>query len=247
MATEVAEQEALPATTEHQTPMGLIQMAVANNADPDKLEKLLSLQERWQGEQARKAFFDAMNQVQTNAPVVVRDSVNNQTNSRYAKLETVAKVLKPVYTAEGLSLSFGTDASPVEGCVRITCDVQHVQGHERRFFADIPLDNVGIKGSANKTKVHATGSSYSYGQRYLTCLIFNVTVADQDDDGQRASGGGTVTPEQAVQLQEFSEELGVSTKLLEWAQVDAFEKVPAEMYEPAMSRLREKQNNRNRG
>lgn len=235
--------ETLPAQASPQTPMALIQMAVQSNADPDKLEKLMDLQERWQSEQARKSFFDAMNKVQIKAPVVVRDAVNNQTNSRYAKLETVAKHLKPVYTAEGLSLSFGTDASPNEGCVRVTCDVQHVDGHERRYFADIPLDLAGIKGSTNKTRVHATGSSYSYGQRYLTCLIFNVTVADQDDDGNGPDSAATVTEEQAIKLREFAESIGedVPERFLSFLRYKSFDEIPASRFNECLDLLRKKE------
>ena len=229
-------------TAQPDNPMALIHMSIRDgDVDVDKLERLMEMQERWQREEARKAFFDAMNRVQADAPVVVRDAHNPQTNSHYAKLESVSKALKPIYTAHGLSLAFGTDASPVEGCVRITCDVQHVQGHERSYFADIPLDIAGIKGSTNKTKVHATGSSYSYGQRYLTCLIFNITLANQDNDGNNPLDN--VTEEQAIQLKEFADSLGgdISARFLTWLKVESFYNIPASRYVECMHELKRKQ------
>ena len=40
-------------------------------------------------------------------------------------------------------------------------------------------------GTVNKTKIHASGSTLSYGRRYLLKLIFNLTTVDElDDDGQ---------------------------------------------------------------
>jgi hypothetical protein len=42
------------------TPLGLLQIAVQQGADVDKLAKLLELQERWQANQARQAHNTAM-------------------------------------------------------------------------------------------------------------------------------------------------------------------------------------------
>ena len=52
------EQVALPAVA-NPTPSHLLQMAVQQGADLDKLERLMALQERWEATEARKAYDTA--------------------------------------------------------------------------------------------------------------------------------------------------------------------------------------------
>lgn len=61
--------------------------------------------------------------------------------------------------------------------------MHHVGGHCKRYEGDFPLYKAGAKGNDNKTAIQATGSTFSYARRYLTYLIFNLTVADEDTDG----------------------------------------------------------------
>ena len=157
------------------------------NVDVDKMERLLQMQERVRDRAAEQEFAEAMSRTQAAMPPVIKDKQNTQTNSQYASLESIAKIITPIYTGHGFSLSFNTDASPVENCVRITCDVLHRSGHSKRFTYDAPIDDSGIAGKVNKTPTHARGSSISYGQRYLTKLIFNLRIAGEDDDGNAAS------------------------------------------------------------
>lgn len=174
-----------------ESPARLIEMAIQQNADVDKLTKLMDLQERWDKKQGEMAFNVALNKVQSNLPNIEKKSWNDQTKSYYAKLEIVNAGLVPVYSKEGMSISWGTDTSPIEGYIRIVGDLSHVAGHTRRYFLDLPLDDAGIRGNENKTKVHATGSSISYARRYLTMMMFNASTFD-DKDGNRPK---TVPPE----------------------------------------------------
>ena len=112
--------------------------------------------------------------------------VNDQTGSPYARYESILNKAKPVYTNHGFALSFGTDSSPLESHIRITCSVTHEKGHSKDFFVDLPMDSTGIKGNVNKTQIHGTGSTYSYGKRYLITMIFNIEIANEDDDGVKA-------------------------------------------------------------
>ena len=52
------------------TPMELLDKAVAQNLDIDKLAKLLELQERWENRQAQKAFVEALNKFKANPPQI---------------------------------------------------------------------------------------------------------------------------------------------------------------------------------
>ncbi len=165
-----------------------LENALNKGVDADSLEKLLNMQERVLNRNAEQAYYNAMREVQAEMIVISKNRTNSQTNSGYADLSHIQKAVTPVYTKHGFCLSFGTADSPLPEHVRITCDVMHSQGHQRAYMTDIPLDTHGIKGVVNKTGVHGTGSAMSYGQRYLTKLIFNLNTGEEDDDGNAAGG-----------------------------------------------------------
>ena len=54
-------------------PYALVAMAVQQNFPVEKLEKLLDLQERWEKNEARKAYFVAMASFSSNLPEVFKD------------------------------------------------------------------------------------------------------------------------------------------------------------------------------
>lgn len=167
----------------------VIERAASNpDIDVEKMERLFALHERILARNAELAFNEAMSAAQAEMPQVERDAQNQQTNSWYAKLETLNEAAVPIYTKHGFSLSFGEQDCPKEGHIRIVCHCSHKAGHTRLYHGDVPLDLAGIKGNPNKTQTHAFGSTNSYGRRYLTLLIFNIVMADEDDDGQEAGG-----------------------------------------------------------
>ena len=88
------------------TPMQLIDNAVAKGVDTDQLEKLLALQERWEANEARKAYSNSLVDVHAEIPVIAKALRNNQTNSNYADLGAVIEQTKKIYTKHGFSIVF---------------------------------------------------------------------------------------------------------------------------------------------
>jgi hypothetical protein len=147
---------------------------------------------------------------------VFRDKFNAQTSSSYAALESIDRKISPVYTAHGFSLSFGTGDSALVGHIRTLCDCMHEAGHTKQYHVDLPIDSAGIKGSVNKTGVHAAGSTFSYARRYLTMMIFNVVLTNEDDDGNGA--GPEPAPEPVVtagQAAQITALLGKCSQLMQ--------------------------------
>ncbi len=218
--------------------MAMLQSAVERGADPDALEKLVALQERIMDREAEMAYTAAMVAVQGKIPYIHNESKNSQTGSSYAKLDKINKIIIPIYTKHGFSLSFGTGVSQLEGWTRITCDVLHERGHSKNYYIDLPLDDVGLKGNANKTKMHASGSTRSYGSRYLTNMIFNLTTGD-DDDGNGAVE--YITEQQVADLDCKISELGRDKDgFLKFLKVDSLEELPANKYVGAIKALEAK-------
>lgn len=199
-------------------PLAILHAALERGTDPDALKKLMDLAERWKTGQAAEQFAAAMTAAQAEMPCVVKDRENKGAGgARYAALETVNLVVKPVYTRHGFSLSFGTDTSPLEGCIRVVCDVRHANGHRERYFMDAPPDGGGFKGNSNKTGVQAVGSTISYLRRYLTLNIFNVTVANEDVDGLAADALDTITEAESLEVEDALRDSGADReRFLEW-------------------------------
>jgi len=165
----------------------IAQVAANPAVDIAKMERLIAMQQKIVAQDAEAAFNAAMARAQAQIAPVATNAFNDQTSSRYAKLSQINKAIMPVYTAEGLSVSFDTEDCPVKDHMRTVAIVSHAAGHSRRYHLDMPFDAAGIRGSTNKTMVHATGSTASYSRRYLLCMIFNVATED-DNDGNNGAG-----------------------------------------------------------
>jgi len=167
--------------------LSTLQAALVNGVDADSLEKILNMQERILNRQAEQAYSQAMVETQSLMPVIEKNRENTQTRSKYADMSQIIKQITPIYTKAGFALSFAEGKPAIESEIRVTCDIMHSQGHSKHYFVDMPLDTTGLQGNKNMTETHGTGSAFTYGQRYLTKLIFNLNTGD-DDDGNSAGG-----------------------------------------------------------
>lgn len=225
-------------------PLALIQTAIDKGVDAEQLSKLMDLQERFERNQAERAFAYAMNRCQKSMPVVVKDAVNSHTQSRYARLETINDAIKPIYTEEGFSVSFGEDKSEVADSIRLYADVSHTGGLTKRYYGDFPIDGAGLKGGQNKTGIQAKGSTIAYGRRYLHLMIWNLTVANEDVDGNPA--GDTINRGQLEELHDLLENCtraGVPVAMpafLKWLGVDNLQDLPQREMGRAVFELKRK-------
>lgn len=230
-------------------PLSIIDKAVERGATPESLKQLLDLLKDWTAFQAEQAFNAAMAKCQAIMPTVVKDAENKGAKgAKYARLETVSRTIKPTYTEAGFSLSFTTEDSPLAEHVRIACDLMHRGGHTKRYRADVPLDGTGPKGGASSMNApQATGSTFSYGRRYLTCLIFNVTIANEDDDGQGERGviGGPEIAEINALWEECEKAGKVKdfARFLHWLGVESLEQLTFPGFTKAMAELNRKRRN----
>ena len=176
-----------PQAAEGTTLLSVISRAASDpNVDIEKMERLMAMHRDMQKQQAEADFNAAMARVQSVMGRIGTDKRNNQTNSDYATYAKLDRALRPLYSAEGFALSFGTDAVEAESVVRVTCHVSHAAGFTRKYLIDMPADGKGAKGNDVMTKTHATGSATQYGMRYLLKMIFNVAIGEDDDDGNGA-------------------------------------------------------------
>jgi hypothetical protein len=223
------------------TPLSLLQLAIEKNLDAERIQQYMDLQDRMEKKRALQEYTAGMVNCQKRAAIVVKDKKNESTGSWFARLETVAKEIKPIYTDEGFILEFSEADSPLENHRRIICDVTHEGGHCKQFHLDSKIDDVGAKGAANKTAVQGLGSMVSYLRRYLTLMIFNIVVADEDNDGQ--SNDALLTEEQCAYLRsklEECEKLGRAinqNRLIAWIAEEQKDKERVQVFEDVQQRF----------
>lgn len=190
--------------------MSIIERASLNpDVDVQKLSQLYEMHERTINREAEKVFRAEFADAQAEIEPIARKHNNKQTNSKYVKLEDIIKEITPILIKHGFGMTFDTDQSHLENHYRVTCLLTHKEGHCEPYKVDIPMDNKGVKGTANKTDTHAFGSTMSYGRRYLTVLIWNIATPD-DNDGNRPIE--YITDEQADELKKIAADLDVDVK-----------------------------------
>lgn len=192
-------------------PLLLLQAMIDKGSDPNILEKMMALAERWKANEAKEAYSLAMNACQAEMPTVVRDRLNGRTSRNYAPLETLQFKAKPIYTKHGFSLSFGEESSKIEGHTRVIVDVRHKDGHVERYGGDYPWDGKGAKGGDVMNPIQGHVSTNSYAQRDLIRMVFNMTIADSDQDGE--SSNPLIDEEEIFKLNELIEEYQQAKKL----------------------------------
>ena len=226
----------LPTT---QTGSPILDAAMNPDLDVDKMEKLFELHERSMEREAMISFNRAMSEAQKEIRPIVKDASNQQTNSKYARLEAINRLIIPVYTAHGFALSFDTGKSEIEGHLLVKCEVSHKDGYSKNYQYDCPLDNKGIAGKVNKTDTHARGSSISYARRYLTIMIFNLAIADEDRDGNQHVQFIT-EEEQGIINDLIKEKSADKDAFLRYIRCPSVEAIPRQAYSKALTALRSK-------
>lgn len=201
-ALTVREDAAPPAPrSESASVISMIDRAARDQSvDIDKMERLMRMRKEMMAEQAERDFLAAMSAAQSEMRPVARDAQNDHTKSHYARLETISDAVTPIYTKHGFSLSFSPADCPKEGHYRLTCLVGHHGGHKQVVHADLPSDGAGSQGKTNKTPIQAFGSTMSYGRRYLTLMIFNIVLKNEDNDGNTSADRSVITDDQCDQL-----------------------------------------------
>lgn len=211
--------------------------------DVSKMERMFEMRERVMKADAIQAFNAAFVAVKSTVGPIVRNKRNSQTDSNYADLAAVADAVDETMAQNGFGITFGTGTSDKEGYYRVTGELLHAQGHSKEYYADIPVDDAGIKGTKNKTATHAFGSTMSYGRRYLKIAIFD--LATKDDDGNDAGGRADpefITDEDVVDLQTMVANAGADLpKFLTFLKVPSLADLPANKLEYAKQALKAKQ------
>ncbi len=168
--------------SEQLAPVVLLFERLAGNKDIDvaKLERLIAMQEHILAHEAKAAFNRAFATMQAEIPSIHESAAGDGGKWRYAPLEDIQSIVRPILVKHGFGLSFRTEW-PDKGTIKVIGILTHRDGHERtsEFLADADT-------SGSKNAIQARGSAVSYGHRYTTKDLLNITTRGADDDGKSA-------------------------------------------------------------
>lgn len=164
------------------TPLHLLQLALEKESNIDVIERIARMQREERAYQAEVDFNAALSRCQARMKRIAADSENAKTKSRWPSYAALDRVLRPLYTEEGFSISFSEEEGSTSEVLKVIAYVCR-DGHTRVYRKTMPVDTKGPSGGDVMTKTHAAGSADSYAKRYLLKDIFNVAVGEDDDDG----------------------------------------------------------------
>ena len=214
-----------------QQPAELIMAAVKADTDLDKLEKLLEIQMKWEGNEARKAYFKAIAAFKEESPKVTKDKENKQYNSMYTTLGNLINTVNPILSKHGLSASWDIEQN---GVIKVICKLTHCLGHSEIASMQADADKSGSKSAIQQIKSTIT---------YLKAVTFESICglassnANYDDDGQSA-GVELIDEKQLSKIMDFLISLDKDeTKFCAFLKVDKLENLPKSQYQQAIAAL----------
>lgn len=222
------------ATTGTVTPDTLLLIAVEKGADLEYIGKLMDLQERWLGTEARKAYVKAMAAFKAE-PITIRRSKEVGYKTRegdfvgysHAELSDVTDAVGPAMAKHGLS--FAWNILQGNGLITVECVITHELGHSEKVVMSGPPDNSG-----KKNVIQQTASTITYLQRYTLLAVTGMSTKGMDDDGAGGSEDGAGNQASASQQRNdppafYSQERFEANKAAWRDTIKAGKKTPAQM------------------
>lgn len=166
------------------TPQTLLSQAIQQGLSIEHLRGLMDLEERYNANIAKNAFYKAFAQFQSLCPVLEKQGkVNYKTSTgkteySFSELGYIFETIKPIL--KECELTFRFEFDDVENGEMICwCIITHVLGHSERSKI-----RVGKDSSGGKNTIQSIGSARTYAQRYSLIAALGLTTADQDNDGE---------------------------------------------------------------
>lgn len=223
------------------TPATLLEIAVSQNADIEKLEKLMDLHMKWEQNEARKAYHAAMAAFKADPPAIGKDkhvqysTSKGMTDYKHSSLANVTSTINKALSKHGLSASWKTAQSEL---ITVTCTITHILGHSESTSLSAAPDQSG-----GKNNIQAIGSTVSYLERYTILAITGLASSDMDDDGRGPVA--FITGEQANELQSIIDDNNLNPegeyipKFLKWIKAESIAEIHSSDFSKAKNGLLE--------
>jgi hypothetical protein len=173
------------------SPAAVMLAALDRGISPENIEKMMALQERWEANEARKAFARDLAAFKGEAieiikrkPVDFANKSGGRTSYKHAELFDVIEAVGPALSKHGFSWSFDTRQS--DRWLDVTCILRHQLGHFETVTLGGPPDESG-----GKNTIQAWMSTKTYLERHTLKAICGVAEKGEDNDGNGGKKGDT--------------------------------------------------------
>lgn len=230
----------VPATTsqnESTQLMNLIMKAAADErVDVVKMTALVELQERVLKGQREAEFNAAMARLQSKLPPIQKDGTisgsGGAVRSRYARLETIDAVIRPLLAEEGFSFSFNEESADANNRT-YSAKLAHKSGHSETKLMTLPIDV-----NQHRTSIQNAGSTNAYARRYLIKMHLNLIEVEEDRDGARLE---YITKDQAKDIDAVLTDLKADkAAFLRYLNIRSLEEMPLSQLKQAHEALEQK-------
>jgi len=225
----VKKEEKKEAALQTITPMSLLQTANASGASIEQLQQIMELHIKWEENEARKAYNDAMSDFRAECPTIAKTRKSH--NAKYAGLAETTETINPVLAKCGLSYSWRTRQD--SGTASVSCIVTHKLGHSEETEL-----SAGSDTSGSKNPIQALCSTVSYLERYTLFAILGLASKEMDDDGGKKKEVVTVNDQQLANIDALFTETGTDIeKFCTFMQVCTIADIPSEKYDFVIKQL----------
>jgi len=188
------------------SPPQLLQQALASGAGIEVIERLMGLRERWEDNEARKAFSNAVAafkadpdkpKILKKVEVEFEGRQGGRTSYKHEDLADLLAAVDPALAKYGLWVRYkvwGGVSEPIN-CV---CILGHRDGHSEESE---PLRSAPDT-SGNKNPLQGIGSAVSYLQRYTLKAALGLAAAKDDDGVASSPRNGVISDKQADIIRE---------------------------------------------
>ena len=177
----------LPAQQNNSAITVIENMVSSGNFDVSVARELIEMQKDIMKQQAIINFNHDFSLMSKKIPVIAHTKKSYSTT--YAPLEDIVKIVQPILSEHGFSVSFSTQQNGIES-VKIVCTLMHKDGHTATTELELPTEAV-TKGM---NKMQAIGAAITYGKRYTLCGILNITTTGDDCNNGFAVNAKTSKP-----------------------------------------------------
>lgn len=242
VATQVVEIEG-EAPPQEVSPLELLRSLSLNpDMDPEKLAavagEILKMKRDWEADEARKLFTASLVAFQSECPIIA--PLDKGAKNVYAKLDRIHRETRPIRDKHGLSVTWTSCTLTDDGAMcQLRGFLVHRDGHSIDVAYDVPVPEAiksrdgGLVTNAAQRMVSAT----TYGKRAGECAVLGI-VTGQDDDGAGAGPTETITPDQAIDLEQMLQDSGKNAaRFFKWAGCESMDALPEDKRTEATSLL----------
>lgn len=166
----------LPAQQNNSALTVIENMVSSGNFDVNVARELIEMQKDIMKQQAIINFNNDFALMSKKIPVIAKTKKAHTT--MYAPLEDIVKIVQPILSEHGFSVSFSTQQNSLDS-VTVTCTLMHKDGYSTS--TELQLPTKAVNNSMNQ--MQAIGAAITYGKRYTISGLLNISTGDDDNNG----------------------------------------------------------------